>query len=105
MTKMDKDHVKQHIEVAIERARENVSERIDEIDQKLRSSLDFGQMAGDHAPEFLAAGTVLGVLLGLGAPKLLTRGLALGIPLVVALQVVKRARNHHDTPAIVEDLT
>lgn len=91
MSRTDTEHVKQHIE-AISRAREGVSERIDEIDRKLRETLDFGQIAGDHAPQFLAAGAVLGLLLGIGAPKVLTRGLALGVPLFLAIQIVKNKR-------------
>lgn len=90
MTKIETDEVKQHIELAIERARDGVSEHIDEIDRRLRSSLDFGQMAGDHAPQFLAAGAVVGLLIGLGAPKIVTRGLQLGVPLFIAVQVMKK---------------
>ena len=94
MTKIDKDDVKQHIEIAIERAREGVSERIDEIDRRLRSSLDFKQIAGDHAPQLLAAGVAVGFLIGIGAPKVVTRGLQLGIPLFIAVQIArKRAEN------------
>ena len=92
MTKTTREDVKEHIEIAIERARDGVSEHIDEIDRRLRSSLDFRQMAGDHAPQLLAAGAALCFLIGLGAPRLVTRGLQLGVPLFLAVQIMKKKR-------------
>lgn len=103
MSKSDTDDVKQHIELAIERARDGVSEHIDEIDRRLRSSLDFGQMASDHAPQFLAAGAALGLLIGLGAPKLVTRSLQLGVPLFIAVQIMKK-RQELDSPDAASEL-
>src|SRR5205085_2779016 len=92
MSKTNPDHLKQHIEVASERARDGVGERIDEIDRRLRSSLDFKQMAADHAPQLLAAGAAVGFLIGFGAPKVLTRAMQLGIPLAIAVQIMKRRK-------------
>ena len=88
----ESEHVRAHIELAIERARDGVSERIDEIEGRLRDKLDVGQLAGEHAPQLLAAGAVLGFLVGFGVPKVLTRSLQLGTPLLLALKVVKSRR-------------
>lgn len=94
MSKSDTEHIKEHIEVAIERARDGMSERIDEIDQRLRASLDFKQIAGDHAPQLLAAGAAVGFLVGFGAPKVLTRALQLAVPIAIAVKVVKSRRDN-----------
>lgn len=86
----DSEHVREHIELAIERARGNVGERIDELDRKLRDRLDFSQMAGEHAPQLMAAGAVFGFLLGFGVPKVLLRTLQLGIPIYLAVRIAKK---------------
>jgi ElaB/YqjD/DUF883 family membrane-anchored ribosome-binding protein len=92
MSKTSSDHVKAHIEVAIERAREGVSDRIDEIDRRLRGSLDMQQMASDHAPQLVAAGLAVGFLIGFGVPKVLTRAVQLGVPIFLAVQMVRKHR-------------
>lgn len=89
---MSSEHVRQHIETAIERARERVSDRIDELDERLRTDLDFAQLAADHAPQLLAAGAVLGFLVGYGIPRVLLRSVQLGVPVWLAVQIVKRRR-------------
>jgi len=80
---------KQDIERAIERARDGVSERIDELDRRLRTSLDFKSMAADHAPEIVAGGALVGLLVGFGFPKVFKVALKVGIPLAVVAYAVK----------------
>ncbi|HEY5611002.1 MAG TPA: hypothetical protein VIL97_07335 [Thermoanaerobaculia bacterium] len=93
----NRDHVRAHIELAIERAREGVSEGIDEIDRRLRTSLDFKEIAADHAPQLLVAGAIFGFLLGFGVPRVMTRALGLGIPILLAVRIAKKKRQ--DDPA------
>lgn len=98
MSTEDKDHVRAHIELAIERARDGVSERIDEIDRRLRSQLDFPQMASDHAPQLMAAGAAFGFLLGFGVPKVLFRTIQLGVPIFIAVKIAQNRSEH-----VIED--
>lgn len=86
----NRDHVKEHIEMAIDRARGNVGERIDELDRVLRDRLDVEKMAGEHAPQLIAAGAAFGFLLGLGVPKLILRTVQIGVPLLIATQIVRK---------------
>jgi hypothetical protein len=83
---------KVHIEKAIERARDGVSERIDELDRRLRSSLDFKAVASEHAPQLLAGGAVLGFLVGFGFPKPLRKIMKFGIPLALVAAKIRSAR-------------
>ena len=69
------------IEREISRAREGVSERIDELDRRLRSTLDVKAFASEHANEIIAGGAVVGFLAGFGLPKMLRRVVQIGIPL------------------------
>lgn len=89
---MKNEHVKQHIEVAIDRARERVSDRIDALDGKLRDQLDFQKVAGEHAPQIIAAGVAFGFLVGLGVPKVLLRSIQIGVPVWLAVRVVRKRR-------------
>ncbi len=85
------ENEKHEVEQAIERARDGVSDRIDELDRRLRTSFDFQSMASEHAPQLVAGGAVLGFLAGFGFPKALRRAISIGIPLaLVAMQVRKR---------------
>lgn len=83
---------KVHIERAIERARDGVSERIDELDAKLRTQLDIQTIARQHAPELIAGGAVVGFLVGFGLPKILKRAIQVGIPLALVAYKVKQSR-------------
>ena len=65
----DVDTEKKAVEHAIERARDGVSERIDELDRRLRTTLDFKSQAAEHAPQLVAGGAVVGFLVGFGFPK------------------------------------
>lgn len=90
---MDAVHEKEHIERAIERARDGVSTRIDELDARLRTSLDFKSMAAEHAPELMAGGAALGFLIGFGFPKVLKRVLQVGVPLALTAYKIKKSRD------------
>ncbi|HVT43087.1 MAG TPA: hypothetical protein VMT00_01735 [Thermoanaerobaculia bacterium] len=77
------EQVKNHIELAIDSARHGVSDGIDEIDRRLRSTMDVKQQARDHAGALMIAGGALGLLLGLGGGKVLVRTIQLAAPIVV----------------------
>ncbi|HUP44656.1 MAG TPA: hypothetical protein VM779_04000 [Thermoanaerobaculia bacterium] len=89
----DTEHQKVHIERAIERAREGVSERIDELDHKLRSSFNLGATVSEHAPQMMAGGAALGFLVGFGFPKLFRKLLKVGVPVALVSLAVMKARN------------
>jgi ElaB/YqjD/DUF883 family membrane-anchored ribosome-binding protein len=70
---MSGDDQQKVIDREIERARDGVGERIDELDRKLRSTLDVKSFARDHANEIITGGAVVGFLVGFGLPKTLRR--------------------------------
>jgi hypothetical protein len=79
------------IEREIERARDGVSERIDELDRRLRSTLDVKAFAQQHANEIIAGGAVVGFLVGFGLPKTLRRIVQIGVPLAfIGLKVKQK---------------
>ena len=78
------------IEREIERARDGVSERIDELDRRLRSTLDVKAFATEHANEIIAGGAVVGFLVGFGLPKTLRRIVQIGVPLAFVGWKVKQ---------------
>ncbi len=84
---------KQQIENQIERARDGVGDRIDELDRRLRTTLDFKTMAREHAPQIIAGGAVVGFLVGFGLPKMLRRVLAIGIPAALIAYKVKQSHD------------
>jgi ElaB/YqjD/DUF883 family membrane-anchored ribosome-binding protein len=77
------------IERAIVQARDGVGERIDELDRRLRTTLDVKSFAREHAPQLVAGGAVVGFLVGFGFPKLLRRIVGIGIPLAIVAMKVK----------------
>ncbi len=85
---------KETIEHEIERARDGLGIGIDELDRKLRSSLDFQTFATEHAPQLAAGGAVVGFLVGFGFPKPLRRIISLGVPLALLAYKVKQARGN-----------
>jgi hypothetical protein len=90
---------KQQIEQQIERARDGVGDRIDELDQRLRTTLDFKTLAREHAPQIIAGGAAIGFLIGFGFPKPLRRLIQVGIPLALIAWKVKQSRdnrNHYE---------
>ena len=78
------------LEREIERARDGVSERIDELDRRLRSTLDVKAFATEHANEIIAGGAVVGFLVGFGLPKTLRRIVQIGVPLAFVGWKVKQ---------------
>jgi len=91
------DNEKQDIERAIDRARDGVGERIDELDRRLRTSLDMKSAAAEHAPQIIAGGAVLGFLAGFGFPKPLRRALSIGIPLALIAMKFRKSRANGDS--------
>ena len=69
------------IEQSIERARDGVSDHIDELDRRLRSTLDVKSFAKEHANGIITGGAVVGFLVGFGLPKTLRRIVQIGVPL------------------------
>jgi hypothetical protein len=79
------------IEHAIEKARNGVSERIDEIDSRLRTQLDVKRLASEYAPQLVVGGAVVGFLAAFGLPKGLRRVIQIGVPLAFFAYKVKRS--------------
>lgn len=93
---------KQTIEHEIERARDGIGSGIDELDRKLRSTLDFQTFASEHAPQLVAGGAVVGFLVGFGFPKPLRRLISLGVPLALVAYKVKQSRSNGNGDAADE---
>ena len=90
------DDEKQSIERAIVRARNGVGDRIDELDRHVRTNLDPKTLARTYAPQIIAGGAVLGVLVGFGMPKIFRRLITWGIPLAIAAVTIKNVRERDD---------
>jgi hypothetical protein len=83
---------KQTIERAIVRARDGVGDRIDELDRHLRTNLDPKSLATAYAPQLVAGGAVLGVLVGFGMPKVFRKLITWGVPLAIVAATIKNVR-------------
>src|SRR5687767_3948407 len=90
------DDEKQSIERAIVRARNGVGDRIDEIDRHVRTNLDPKTLARTYAPQIIAGGAVLGVLVGFGMPKIFRRLITWGVPLAIVAVTIKNVRERDD---------
>ena len=90
------DEEKQQLDHTIVSARDRVGDRIDELDRRLRKQLDFKTMASEHAPQLVAGGAVVGLLVGFGFPKLFKRVIQIGLPIAVVAYGVKKAKANHD---------
>jgi hypothetical protein len=86
------DDQKEHIQRAIVRARDGVGDRIDELDQHLRGTLDPKSLARTYAPQLIAGGAVVGLIVGFGLPKVLRKLVTWGVPLGIVAMTVKNAR-------------
>lgn len=87
----DTEEQKVHIERAINRARDGVSTRIDELDRRLRNDLDPKTLASQYAPQLIAGGAVVGLLVGFGMPKIFRRVITWGVPLAIVAVTIKNA--------------
>jgi len=85
---------KKTIEREIEKARDGVGSGIDELDRKLRASLDVKTFASEHAPGLVAGGAVVGFLVGFGFPKQVMRVAGLAVPLALIAYKVKKSRGN-----------
>ena len=90
------DDEKQQLDQTIVGARDRVGDRIDELDRRLRKQLDFKTMASEHAPQLVAGGAVVGLLVGFGFPKLFKRVIQIGLPVAVLAYSVKKMKASHD---------
>ena len=90
---------KKNIEQEIGRARDGVGERIDELDSRLRTTLDFKRVASEHAPQLVAGGAALGFLVGFGFPRAVKMLLKVGLPIAVITVAAKKyaGRDGHET--------
>jgi hypothetical protein len=86
---------KQYIERAIVRARDGVGDRIDELDRHLRTNLDPKTLATAYAPQIVAGGAVLGILVGFGMPKIFRKLVTWGVPLAIVAATIKSARDRN----------
>lgn len=84
---------KQQLEHTIVTARDGVSDRIDELDRRLRATLDVKSAASEHAPQIIAGGAAVGFLVGFGFPKALRRLIQIGVPLALVAYKVKKSRD------------
>jgi hypothetical protein len=85
---------KHAIEQEIERARDGVGKDIDELDRKLRSSMNFQSFAAEHVPQLMAGGAVVGFLAAFGFPKMLRRIVSLGVPIALVAMRAKKSRGN-----------
>ena len=83
---------KEHIQRAIVRARDGVGDRIDELDQRLRTQLDPKTLARTYAPHLIAGGAVVGLIVGFGLPKVLRKVVTWGVPIGILVMTIKNAR-------------
>ena len=89
---MDSEEQKVYIERAIARARDGVSERIDELDRRLRNDFDPKTLARTYAPHLIAGGAVVGLVVGFGLPKVFRKLVTWGVPIAILAVTVKNAR-------------
>ena len=87
---------KQAIEVSILRARDGVGDRIDELDRHLRSNYDPKALAREYAPQIIAGGAVVGILVGFGLPKIFRRLVTWGVPIAILAATIKNAREQDE---------
>jgi hypothetical protein len=85
---------KETIEREIVRARDGVGNDIDELDRKLRKTLDVQSFASAHAPQLAAGGAVVGFLVGFGFPGPLVRLVKLAMPLALLAYKMKKSRGN-----------
>lgn len=93
---MDTAEQKEQIKRQIDRARDGMGEHIDELDRRLRTQLDVKSFASEHAPQLIAGGAVVGLLVGFGMPGLFKTAIKIGVPLALVGFAVKKVRESRD---------
>lgn len=88
----DVDEQKRDIETQIVRARDGVGTRIDELDRALRTNFDPKTLASTYAPQLIAGGAVLGLVVGFGLPKVFRKLVTWGVPIAILAVTIKNAR-------------
>jgi len=86
------DDEKTNIQRAIVRARDGVGDRIDELDQHLRTNFDPKTLARTYAPHLIAGGAVVGVIVGFALPKVFRKLVTWGVPIGILAVAIKKAR-------------
>jgi len=94
---------KKQIEHQIVQARDGIGSRIDELDRRLRTTFDVKSAASEHAPQLMAGGAVLGLLVGFGSPRLLKRLVQIVVPLAVIAAGVKKVKESRDDQHLYDD--
>ncbi|PYQ29240.1 MAG: hypothetical protein DMF56_13290 [Acidobacteria bacterium] len=97
----EEEQEKQSIERAIVRARDGVGDRIDELDHHLRTNLNPKTLAQSYAPQIIAGGAVLGLIIGFGVPKVFRRMIVWGVPIALVAVAVKNRRNGEQPPGLL----
>lgn len=87
---------KESIERAIVRARDGVGTHIDELDRTLRTQYDPKSLARAYAPQLMAGGAVLGLIVGFGLPKVLRKAITWGVPIGILALTIKNARQRDE---------
>jgi hypothetical protein len=88
---------KLQIERSILLARDGIGDRIDELDRRLRTTLDVKSKASEYAPQIIAGGAVVGLLVGFGVPKIFRRLIAIGVPIAIIAATVKKMSEDGET--------
>src|SRR3954465_13602360 len=90
------DEEKQQLDHTIVSESDRVGDRIDELDRRLRKQLDFKTIARCHAPQLVAGGAVVGLLVGFGFLNFFKRVIQIGLPVAVIAYGVKKAKANHN---------
>ncbi len=96
------DTQREEIERAIARARDGVSDRINELDDRVRTDYSPKSLVRAHAPKIIGGGIALGLLVGFALPKSLRRLIAIGVPIAIVAMKVRKAIGSDGTPTALE---
>ncbi len=93
------DKVREQLERSIEEARKGLTQRVDQLDAKLRKEFDVQKIASEHAIQLMGAGAAIGLVLGIGVPRALLRLIQIGVPIGIAVAVAKRVHELQEAEA------
>ena len=107
------NEVRTTIKASLDGAHRGVADSVDALDRKvrgdidrLRDYLDLNRIAGENAPQLVAAGVATGIVLGYALPRPLLRilqfSVAIGVATVVAKQVADRVACELDEAELAE---